>query len=49
MKRKRFTEEQVLVVLADAEPTNLTESCRAHNVSKATFDLIHEARRSWPR
>ena len=37
MKRKRFTEEQILVVLADAERTNATEACRAHNVSKATF------------
>lgn len=37
MKRKRFTEEQILAVLAEAERTSSTEACRVHNVSKATF------------
>lgn len=37
MKRKRFTEEQILAALAEAERTSSTEACRKHNVSKATF------------
>lgn len=37
MKRKRFTEEQILEVLADADRTSSTEACRKHNVSKGTF------------
>lgn len=37
MKRKRFTEEQILAVLAEAERTSSTEACRKHNISKGTF------------
>jgi len=39
MKRKRFTEEQIIGVLNEAEQTgNIREVCRLHNISEQTFN-----------
>ena len=38
MKRKRFTEEQIIAVLRDAEQTgNARATCQKHNVTEQTF------------
>ncbi len=39
MKRSRFTEEQIVAILAEADRGEQTISavCRAHGVSEATF------------
>ena len=38
MKRKRFTEEQIIGVLNEAEQTgNIREVCRLNNISEQTF------------
>ena len=38
MKRKRFTEEQIIGVLNEAEQTgNIREICRLNNISEQTF------------
>ncbi len=38
MKRKRFTEEQIIGILKSAEATgNIREACREHNVTEQTF------------
>ena len=38
MKGKRFTEEQIIGILNEAEQTgNIREVCRAHNVTETTF------------
>ncbi|HEB91121.1 MAG TPA: transposase [Deltaproteobacteria bacterium] len=38
MKVKRFTEEQIIGILNEAEQTgNIREVCRAHNVTETTF------------
>jgi putative transposase len=38
VKRKRFSEEQILVILKEAEAgTPATEVCRKHGISDATF------------
>jgi len=39
MKRSRFTEEQIVTILAEADRGEHTigEICRAHGVSEATF------------
>ena len=39
MKRSRFTEEQIVAILteADREEQTIGEICRAHGVSDATF------------
>ena len=39
MKRSRFTEEQIVTILAEADRSEQTigEICRAHGVSEATF------------
>lgn len=38
MKRKRFTEEQIIGVLKEAESTgNVRDTCRKHNVTEQTF------------
>ena len=38
MKGKRFTEEQIIGVLNEAEQTgNIREVCRQHNISEQTF------------
>ena len=38
MKAKRFTEEQIIGILNEAEQTgNIREVCRAHNVTETTF------------
>ena len=38
MKRKRFTEEQIIGILNEAEQTgNIRESCRLNNTSEQTF------------
>jgi len=39
MKRKRFTEEQIIGVLNEAEQTgNIREVCRVHNISESVGD-----------
>jgi putative transposase len=57
MKRKRFTEEQIIGVLKKAEETgNIREVCRLNNISEQTFYRwrtkfggmdVSEARRSY--
>ncbi len=38
MKRKRFTEEQIIGILNEAEQTgNTREICRVNNISEQTF------------
>jgi putative transposase len=38
MKKKRFSEEQIVEILAEAETgISVTELCRKHNVSGPTF------------
>jgi putative transposase len=38
MKRKRFSEEQIIGILKEAEQTgNIREVCRAHNITETTF------------
>jgi putative transposase len=38
MKRKRFTEEQIIVILKEAEQAgNIREVCRLHNLTEQTF------------
>lgn len=39
MKRKRFTEEQIVQVLKEAEPGTvpITEICRRHGISEYSF------------
>lgn len=38
MKRKRYSEEQIIQILKEAETTgNVRETCRAHNVTEQTF------------
>ena len=38
MKRKRFTEEQIIGVLNEAEQTgNIREVCRLNNITEQTF------------
>jgi putative transposase len=38
MKRKRFSEEQIIGILNEAEQTgNIREVCRAHNITETTF------------
>ena len=38
MKRKRFTEEQIIGILNEAEQTgNIREVCRRNNISEQTF------------
>jgi len=38
MKRKRFSEEQIIGILNEAEQTgNIREVCRVHNVTETTF------------
>ena len=38
MKRKRFTEEQIIGILRAAEVTgNIRSACKEHNVSEQTF------------
>jgi putative transposase len=38
MKRKRFTEEQIIGILKEAEAgTKSTELCRRHGISEQTF------------
>ncbi|MBC2595427.1 transposase [Ruficoccus amylovorans] len=38
MKRKRYTEEQIVAIMREAdEGRNMDDVCREHNVSKASF------------
>lgn len=39
MKRSRFTTEQIIVILKEAElgKESITSLCRQHNISEATF------------
>ena len=38
MKRKRFTEEQIIGILKGAEAAgNIRDACREHNISEQTF------------
>ena len=38
MKRKRFSEEQIIGVLNEVEQTgNIREVCRLHNITETTF------------
>lgn len=38
MKRKRFTEEQIIRILKEAESLgNVREVCRQHNITEQTF------------
>jgi putative transposase len=38
MKRARFTEEQIIVILKAAEEAgNIRDACREHNVTEQTF------------
>jgi putative transposase len=38
MKRKRFTEEQIIGILQEAEASgNIREVCRIHNLTETTF------------
>ena len=38
MKRKRFTEEQIIGILQEAEASgNIREVCRLHNLTETTF------------
>ncbi len=38
MKRKRFTEEQIIGILKAAEALgNIREACREHNITEQTF------------
>ena len=40
MKRARFKEEQIISILKEAEAgTKVTELCRRHGISDATFSL----------
>ena len=38
MKRKRFTEEQIIAILKEGEALgNVRETCRQHNISEQTY------------
>jgi len=38
MKRKRFSEEQIIGILNEAEQTgSIRDVCRAHNITETTF------------
>ena len=37
MKRNRFTEEQIVAALRDAETTNIAEAARKHGVSEPSM------------
>ena len=37
MKKSRFTEDQILKILTEADSKPIAEVCRSHNVSTATF------------
>ncbi len=38
MKRKRYSEEQIIQILKEAETTgNVRDTCRGHNVTEQTF------------
>ena len=40
MKRKRFSEEQIIGILKEAEQAgNIREVCRLHNLTEQTFDI----------
>lgn len=37
MKKSRFSEEQILSILQEAETTTAVDACRKHNISTTTF------------